>query len=123
MNLQRLTFLLIVVAALANTLFADDAERALTLEVQLNGATLSKTAFPLFNTQRGIIVDEPQKTISFSFKPEHAILWMAQKGITVTPMRTKPNQEIECSISIWQADAGSDWLTISASFSSLTTES
>ena len=61
MNLQRPTFLLILVAALANTLFADDAERALTLEVQLNGATLSKTAFPLFNTQRGIIVDEPQK--------------------------------------------------------------
>jgi hypothetical protein len=116
MNLQRLTFLVVIVVALANILSAADAERVMTLEVQLNGAVLSKTAFPLLTAQRGIIVGQPQKTISFSFKSEHDILWMIQKGITVTPIRTKPNQEIECSISIWHADADSGWPTISASF-------
>jgi hypothetical protein len=114
--MQRLTFLVVFFAALASAPSAEDAERAMILEVQLNGDALSKTSLPLLTAQRGIIVDQPQKTLSFSFKSEHAILWMVQKGITVTPIRTKPNQEIECSISIWQADADSDWPTIGASF-------
>ncbi len=116
MNLQRMTFLVVIVATLANAPSAADAEQVMTLGVQLNGTAISKTAFPLLTAQRGIIVDQPQKAISFSFKSEHDILWMIQKGITVTPIRTKPNQEIKCSISIWQADADSGWPTISASF-------
>ncbi|HTY61375.1 MAG TPA: hypothetical protein VMG30_03890 [Acidobacteriota bacterium] len=117
MNLQRLTLLAAMVAAWAGTLSADDAERVMILEVQLNGVTLSKTDFKLFDEQRGTIAEEPQKTLSFSFKPEHAILWLVQKGVTVTPVQTKPNQVIECSISIWRPDSDSVLPTISASFS------
>jgi hypothetical protein len=45
-------------------------------------------------------VEEPQKTISFSFKPNHAIVWMHESGITFTPTTAKPNQVIEGSIQI-----------------------
>ena len=86
------------------------------LEVQLDGITLFRTAFPVCHAERGATVEEPQKTITFSFRPKHAIAWMNGSGITVTPMKTKPNQLIEGSIQIWQAGADSDWLTIGLSF-------
>jgi hypothetical protein len=97
-------------------------ELRMTLEVQLDGVALSKTTFPLRYAQSGTIVEEPQKTISFSFKPKHAILWMRELGSTVTPTTTKPNQVIECSIRMYFMDkanhpgAGSSWLTIRGSF-------
>jgi hypothetical protein len=107
---------IVVGSAWASILFADTAEPMMTLEVRLDGVTIFKTAFPLCHEQRGTIVEEPQKTLSFFFKPGRAILWMVQKGVTVTPMQTKPNQLIEGSISIWHADAGSSGPTIGASF-------
>ena len=88
----------------------------MALEVQLDGVTLSKTAFPVCHAERGATVEEPQKALSFSFKPKHAIAWMSGSGITVTPIKTKPNQPIEASVQIWQARADHDWLTIGLSF-------
>jgi hypothetical protein len=99
-----------------------EPESLMTLEVQLDGIALSKTTFPLRYAQSGTIVEEPQKTISFSFKPKHAVLWMRELGSTVTPTTTQPNQLIECSIRMYSMDkanhlgAGSSRLTIRGSF-------
>ena len=127
MNLRKLTFLVVLVAAWAAILFADNAEQVLSssakcdgpdmiLEVQLDAVTLSKMAFPFCHAQRGIIAEEPQESLSFYFKPKHAIIWMHESGAVITAMKTKPDQVIDSSIRIWRADADSDWLIVGVSF-------
>jgi hypothetical protein len=92
------------------------------LEVQLDRTTVFKTTFPVCYAERGTIAEKPRKSISFSFKPQHSILWMRELRHTVLPITTKPNQEIIGSVSTYSIDNGkypganSDWLTIGGSF-------
>jgi len=94
----------------------------MALEVQLDRATVFKTTFPLCYAEPGTTSQNPQKSISFSIKPQRSILWMRELRHTVTPITTKPNQEIEVSIWTYSIEdaghpgAGADWLAIGGSF-------
>jgi len=94
----------------------------MALEVQLDRTTVFKTTYPLCHAERGAIAERPRKTISFSIRPQRSILWMRELRHTVTPITTKPNQEIEVSIWTYSIDHGthpgasSDWIPIGGSF-------
>jgi hypothetical protein len=97
-------------------------EMLMVLEVQLDRTTVFKTTFPLCYAERGTIAEKPRKTMSFFIKPQRSILWLRELRHTVTPITTKPNQEIEGSISTYSIDnadhpgRNSNWLTIGGSF-------
>ena len=104
-----------------------DSERSamlMALEAQLDGITMFKTTFPLCHAEPGGIAESPRKTFSFSMKPKRSILWMRQLRHTVTPITTKPNQEIQVSIWTYCTDdnkhpgASSGWIAIGGSISS-----
>ena len=116
---------MLLVGVLSEGFSESDIERPamlMALEVQLDRATVFKTTFPLCYAEPGTTSQNPQKSISFSIKPQRSILWMRELRHTVTPITTKPNQEIEVSIWTYSIEdaghpgAGADWLAIGGSF-------
>jgi hypothetical protein len=97
-------------------------EMLMVMEVQLDRTTVFTTTFPLCYAERGTAAERPRKTISFSIKPNRSILWMRELRHTVTPITTKPNQEIEGSISTYSISnaahpgTNSNWITIGGAF-------
>ena len=88
----------------------------MTLELRLDGTKLYKTIFPVDRAKHGAVMEKPQKTFSFLFKPMNAIVWMRGSGVLVQPVKTKPDQEVECSIQIFRPAPDSSWFTVGMSF-------
>ncbi len=122
--ITALTFLG-AVTAVCERLPGMGAERSgisMVLEAQLDGVTAFKTKVPVCRAEPGRIIESPRKTFSFSIKPKRSILWMRELGHTVTPITTKPNQEIDVLIWTYCTEdndpcGSSVSITISGSFS------
>lgn len=125
MNLRRLTFILVNITACVNILLAKDTERvwywfakcggpAMTLEVKLDGTTISKTTFPICHALRDSLTSNngnEQKRIEFPFRSKRTIVWT---GYRDESDETKADELVEGSI--WQAGADPDCLIIGVSF-------
>ena len=86
----------------------------MSIEIQLDGSTISRTEFPVCRAER----DRPESQgqhigrIRFSFKPSRSIVW---KGYRDEKDVTKAGQTLDADI--WQAGADPDALVIGVSFS------
>lgn len=86
----------------------------MTIEVQLDGAAIYKSTFPLCRARRKSIQSQGETaSVEFSFHPGRAIKWSGYRDVAET---TGPSQTIE--VDLWQAGADPDDLVVGASFSS-----
>jgi hypothetical protein len=73
----------------------------MTLELQLDKATIYKGSFPLCRAERESIASDGERSnIEIAFRPSRAIVWT---GYQDEPQTTKANQRLECDL--WQAGA------------------
>lgn len=123
MNLYKLVLPLIVVVVCASSVIGKNSERVwywfvscdsldMTLEVQLDEMTISKSTFPICHAFRDSIpAENQQKKVIFSFRPKRKIVW---SGYRDEDDETKAGELIRGSI--WQAGADPGYLVIGVAF-------